>query len=163
MPKSYTGNNRQSDSQAARCANPCYYKGEWDEPGIVVYYFVAASHMSPWQAPTMHSNGENYNIEEVFHNSLFAYYAILQNVMVLEHQYGESWHDYTLPVTTIQNALSNCGDVVKRCLYWDKSIPWNPRCQREWAAETHFSELKRPAPGVRGMSKYKDMIAGNCQ
>ena len=83
------------------------------------------------------------------------------NVMQLQDEFGADWHKYTLPVLTIQNSCSNCGDMIKRCVYWDPRIPFKARCHIEWPIECHLSDVKLPLPQVRGMPKFKDLITGS--
>jgi len=149
--KSYAGNNRQSDEQAARVLNMTYYKDQWDGIGFKVWAWMQALVSSPWTARDFYTT-----IEDAFFNVMVAYYLILENMYICEQNTGSPFSN-NLPQVTIQNTLGNIGNFAERCVHWDASVPFLAWCQIEWPCEPHFGETKKQ---TRGMSRLADMIRG---
>ena len=149
--KSYAGNNRQSDEQAARVLNMAYYKDQWDSIGLKVWAWIQALISSAWTAKNLHTN-----IEDAFFNIMTAYYLILINMCLCDDNFGSPFSN-NLPQVTIQNSLGNIGNFAERCVHWDARVAFLPWCQIEWPVETHFSECKK---GTRGMGRLRDLIHG---
>ena len=149
--KSYAGNNRQSDEQAARVINLAYYEDRFDNLGFKVWVWQAALVSSAWTAKHFYRD-----IEDAFFNIMVAYYLILTNMCLCEETFGSPFCN-NLPQVTIQNSLGNIANFVERCVHWDLNVPFLPWCQIEWPCETHFGECKKY---VRGMGRLKDMIQG---
>ena len=149
--KSYAGNNRQSDEQAARVLNMAYYKDQWDGIGYQLWAWLQALVSSPWTAKQFYSD-----VEDAFSNVMTAYYIILANMCICDENFGSPFTN-NLPQLTIQNTLGNIGNFVERCVHWDPSVAFLAWCQIEWPCEPHFGECKK---STRGMGRLKDMIYG---
>ncbi len=150
--KSYSGNNRQSDEQASRVVNMVHFKQQWDEIGHVLFAFVEALALSPWNAPAMYES-----VEDSYFNSLTAYYLLLCNVMLLQQKYGPKWIHHFVADLTLTNTFHDIGCYVSRCLFHPSDIPFMPDKTIEWCEEPHFGECKKP---FRGMPRFKDMLLG---
>ena len=117
--KTYQGSHLQSDTQAAQVFNMRWYKDTWDSFGNVLFAFLEALLLSPWISKDMYEN-----VEDVFFNNMTGYYFVLINIMELQGEYGKGWVHHFLPLVTVQNVLSNVGNLVARCLFHPKESGW---------------------------------------
>jgi len=149
--KSYAGNNRQSDEQACRCLNTAYYKGQWDEVGLIIFAYLDALKLSPWNATQFYDDWEDGAF-----NVLVGYYMTLTNMMLQDEQFGSPFQHNSAQIT-IQNDLTTCANFIVRYFHHPSDVPFMPRKTIEWNMEPHFGECKKQ---VRGMPRFKDLING---
>ena len=138
--------------------NPGYFdNGQWDEFGYIIWSYINALHLSVWNSSDMYKD-----IEEVFYNVVSAYYILYLNIMRLQSLYGQKkWVTKSLPLLTIQNTTTDMCNMVVRCLYFPKKVPFYPKRQREICVEQHFARTKKPIGDSQvGMPKLADMITG---
>ena len=153
--KSYAGTQRQSDKQAAQVLNMRHFREDWDAFGHVIFAYLEAILLSPWNCTDLYEN-----IEQMLFNNLCGYYFVGMNIMVLQKEFGDDWTAHFLPLVTVQNTFSDVGHLVARCLFFPAQVPFLLPKQRELAIEWHFGGVKSP---YRGMPKYKDMIIGTAK
>jgi len=156
MPlKAMVGTDTQSDAQAAQMANPAHFKGEWDEPGVLMVHFTVALILSPFNAWSMY-----IEVEEAFYNVMTGYYLVIINIMELEEEWGKDWWQHYQHEISLGNLLSNAGNFVVRAIYWCKKMPFNPDKTRELKQEQHYGRIKEAKLGSNCAPSHADLIVG---
>jgi hypothetical protein len=121
--------------------------------GHVFQSYWLALLLSPWNAPSMYDGC----IEDMFYNSMTAYYLACGNVALLEEKFGAKWELHFIPLRTFVNSMTLPGQFAGRCLTHPEGIPFMPDKTRERVSEHMFARSKE---GIRGMARLKDLING---
>ena len=109
--------------------------------------------MSAWNADAMYDG----NVEDMFFNTMVAYYMICSNVAIMMEKHGKDWEKHFIPRATFVNSASTMGSFAIRCMSWPVYIPFLQGNLREWIVETFFSQAKLSS---KGTPRMKDMIYG---
>ena len=152
--KVYAGSNTQSDKHAARCLSQCYFQGRWDMIGHVFHSFWIALMLSVWMADPMYEG----SVEDMFYNSMLAYYLACANVAMLQKKHGKHWDRFFVPLQTFVHSMIVCGQFAGRCSHWPCGIPFMNNKTSERVAEIFFGWAKM---ACKGMPRSKDMIYGS--
>ena len=109
--------------------------------------------LSVWNADSMYDGC----IEDMFYNSMTAYYLACGNVALLQESFGAKWELHFIPARTFVNAMTLPGQFAGRCLTHPEGIPFMPGKTRETVSERMFARVKERC---RGLPRLKDMIHG---
>lgn len=149
--KAYVHANPMSDKQAAYRLNPGFFGGSWQDPGPVICAVVLCLLLSGWQAC------RGFSREEQFLNVMSAYYLVLLGFSTARTKHGSNSSKHFWHITTVRNLLSLAGHAVLAHIYWDREVPWMPRCREERICEHMYGEAKKP---FRGSPSFKDALYG---
>lgn len=117
--------------------------------------FYNALTFSGWTSST------EFTLEEIFCNTMDAYYLTLINTMLEFDDHGPSkmW-SYCLPKVTTRNTLRCLGHLLTRIIGWPKhqNFTFEPKFTQEDSIEFFFGRIKTGKRGVHGSATTSNSI-----